>query len=72
MSGKGTPVRKVRMPDEVWDPGMVKAAAEGTTLSVVTREAVLAFLAAPPRTWPAQAPGVPIGTPDGPSEDADR
>jgi hypothetical protein len=57
MTTRGTTVRKVRMPDTVWDPAMVKAAAEGTTLSHVLRLAVEAFLAAPAQEWEPGAPG---------------
>ena len=54
---KGTTVRKVRMPDETWDPAEAKAAAEGTDRATVIREALEAFLTAPPRVWPTVEPG---------------
>lgn len=30
---KGSPVRNVRVPDEVWEPAKSKAASEGTSVS---------------------------------------
>jgi hypothetical protein len=54
---KGTTVRKVRMPDETWDPAEAKARAEGTDRATVLRVALEDFLQAPPREWPRVEPG---------------
>jgi hypothetical protein len=51
MSTRGTTVRKVRVHDDTWTLGKAKAHNEGTDLSTVIREAVDAFLSAPPREW---------------------
>jgi len=59
MPTKGTTVRKVRVPDETWDPAEVKATAEGTDRSTVVRVALEDFLAAPARDWPQGGPGKP-------------
>lgn len=42
---KGTPVRTVRVPDDVWLPAKVKAYSEGTTLGVVLLAALEKYLA---------------------------
>ena len=59
---KGTTVRKVRIPDESWDPAADKAAAEGTDRATVLRVALDEFLVAPPRAWPTLEPGKPSRT----------
>lgn len=46
-----TPLRNVRVPDEVWDAARVKAEAEGTTVSAV----VLAALRQYVKNRPARA-----------------
>jgi predicted DNA-binding protein len=40
MSGKGTTLRSIRIPDNPWEPARERAQREGTTLSAVIREAV--------------------------------
>lgn len=60
---KGTTVRKVRIPDESWDPAADKAAAEGTDRATVLRVALDEFLTAPPREWPTLEPGKASRTP---------
>jgi hypothetical protein len=42
-----TPHRTVRVEDELWDPAMAKAAAEGTTVSEVIRAALKRYLRQP-------------------------
>ena len=39
-----TPNRTIRVPDEVWEPALVKAHAEGKTLTEVIVKALEAFL----------------------------
>lgn len=54
---RGTTVRKVRIPDETWDPAKAKADDEGTDRATVLRVALEEFLTAPPRDWPTLEPG---------------
>lgn len=39
-----TPLRSFRCPDEVWDPALIKAQNEGTTLTEVLNDALKRFL----------------------------
>lgn len=39
-----TPHRTVRIPDEIWEPAIAKAAAEGTTVTAVIIDALVRFL----------------------------
>lgn len=39
-----TPVRTVRVPDELWEAALRKAADEGTTVSEVVRKALARFV----------------------------
>ena len=39
-----TPNRTIRVPDDVWEPAMAKAHAEGTTLTEVIIRALKAYL----------------------------
>lgn len=39
-----TPLRSFRCPDEIWEPALRKAEAEGTTLTEVLNNALKAFL----------------------------
>jgi hypothetical protein len=42
-----TPLRAVRVPDELWAAALAQAAAEGTTVTAVVLEALRAFTRAP-------------------------
>jgi predicted DNA binding CopG/RHH family protein len=37
---KGTPIRNIRVPDDLWDSARAKAAARGENLSQVLRRAL--------------------------------
>lgn len=49
MPTKGTPVRTVRIPDELWDAARAKAEAEGRKVGVVIVEALQRYITRPPR-----------------------
>lgn len=44
-----TPVRNLRVPDEIWKPALAKAQAEGTTLTQVLTRYLARYIATPPR-----------------------
>lgn len=39
-----TPIRSIRVPDEIWDPAKVKVKAEGTNLSELIREFLAEYI----------------------------
>lgn len=41
---KGTPIRNVRVPDDLWNPAQVKAAQRGESLSDIIRKALADYL----------------------------
>ena len=43
MAPMGTKLRNIRVPDEIWEPALHKAEAEGTTLSERIREFLAAY-----------------------------
>ncbi|GMA26175.1 hypothetical protein GCM10025864_39340 [Luteimicrobium album] len=45
---KGTALRNVRIPDEVWEPAKVAAAENGETVSDVVRRALVEYVTPPP------------------------
>jgi hypothetical protein len=46
---KGTTVRTLRSPDEVWNPAKERAEAEGTTIGAVINEHLKRYGSRPPR-----------------------
>lgn len=44
-----TPVRNLRVPDELWEPALAKAQAEGTTLTEVIKKYLTRYVATPAR-----------------------
>lgn len=44
MAGKGTRRRTIRIADEVWDPAAEKAEAEGTSVSEIVRDSLVAYV----------------------------
>lgn len=40
---KGTPIRNVRVPDEIWDPAKEKAKERGDNLSEIIRKALIEY-----------------------------
>ena len=44
-----TPLRNIRVPDEVWHAAVEKARAEGTTVTAVLVKALQKYLTRPPR-----------------------
>jgi hypothetical protein len=44
-----TPLRHMRIPDELWDAAMAKADAEGTSVSDVVRELLSRWVKRPAR-----------------------
>lgn len=42
-----TPVRNLRLPDEIWDTALAKAQAEGTTLTEVIKRFLTRYIATP-------------------------
>lgn len=47
MPSKGTPVRSIRVPDELWEAGEAKAAGEDTTLRAVILRAIAEYVMPP-------------------------
>ena len=45
----GTPLRNIRIPDDLWDAVLSKADAEGRNASEVVRELLSKWLMRPPR-----------------------
>ena len=45
---KGTTLRNVRVPDEVWEPAKAAAAENGETVSDVVRRALVEYVTPPP------------------------
>lgn len=45
-----TPVRNLRVPDEIWDAALAKAQAEGTTLTEVIKRYLTRYISTPPRS----------------------
>jgi predicted DNA-binding protein len=37
---KGTPIRNIRVPDDIWQRAKARAAAQGTTVSDIIQEAL--------------------------------
>lgn len=58
MPSKGTPLRNVRVPDEVWDAARARAESEGTTVSAVVLAALREYVTphAPTETRAVHAP----------------
>ena len=50
---RGTTIRSVRVPDDVWDAAMAKARAEGTTVSAVIQTVLRRYLEVPITPPPA-------------------
>lgn len=48
-----TPVRNLRVPDELWQPALAKAQAEGTTLTDVIKQYLTRYVSTPPKAKPA-------------------
>lgn len=46
---RGTTLRNVRVPDELWDAALRKAAAEGRSVSEVIRGCLEVWVTRPPR-----------------------
>ncbi len=44
-----TPLRNIRVPDDLWDAAKQKAQAEGTTLTEVIKRALTRYVTAPSR-----------------------
>lgn len=49
MPSKGTTARNVRVPDDLWQAALEKAASEGTTVSAVLLAALKRYVTRPPR-----------------------
>jgi predicted transcriptional regulator len=45
---KGTPLRNIRVPDELWDAAKAKAEADGRSVSAVLVEALRRYVTRPP------------------------
>lgn len=45
MPSKGTPLRNVRVPEDLWGRALARAAAEGTTVSAVIVQALKRYVA---------------------------
>lgn len=54
MPSKGTTVRTLRSPDEVWQPADARAKAEGTTLTAVINAFLKRYGNRPPRRAPEE------------------
>jgi hypothetical protein len=54
MPSKGTPVRTLRSPDDVWEPAKAHAEAEGTTIGAVINAFLKRYGNRPPRQAPEE------------------
>jgi predicted HicB family RNase H-like nuclease len=50
MPGKGTTIRSVRVPDEVWEAAKARAESEGSSVSAVVQAALRRYVTRPPRS----------------------
>lgn len=48
MAPRGTKLRNIRIPDELWDAARAKAASEGSDVSAVVREFLTEYVMPPP------------------------